>query len=638
MKSKLLKSRALLNSPLLLFRGSFVLFLIICVFLIGVLIKSDLERTKLDTAADFSSRVQHLETTIDQLEEMATILSQSLTFNFDFGGKFDIDEYLKESGSDYLIIDSKHENYRSGLVSLKPKSDIEAKRLELLIRTGSFLPHFLIVDELESISIFLDKPLAKLSYPFESEGAIEQLSKEYSSAIYKEIWNSHRKQNIVWRMININGQVKLSLSAGVLAPEKGLVGIIQFIFPRDIFDAQLFKASGPDSLVFLTDELKPFGLIATTQYEDGDESVGKKFDMQVGKAIPKKLQNLLEETNDWVNQSQGYFLLSVPISDTFRLVYLTDEDSFSLMESDKLLFGILFILFLALVGVTFERLIHRQLGIILFKDKELSEKNELLIETLKDLEKTQEELIHKEKIASLSDVVAGLAHQINTPLSIAVTAATYISDSLNSIYEKIESGMKKSQLINLLDSGVESTTLINNNLSKVSALIDSFKLLSIDESENKVTRFNVIEYTEAVISGLKFFLDQKNIEVQLSGDTSIRVNNYAMSYTQIIVQLVNNSVEHGIERAGLISVNVEKSEEKLGVNIEFSDNGIGICKQDIVRVFEPFFTSVKASKQVGLGLTIVHNLVHGQMSGEITVESDIGKGFKVRLFIPSLAD
>ena len=633
-----MKGKALLNSPLLLFRGSFVLFIIICTFLIGVLIKSDVERTKLDTAADFSSRVQHLETTIGQLEEMATILAQSLTFSFDFEGSFDIDKYLKSSGSEFLIIDSTHENYRSGLVSQKPKSAQEAKRLELLIRTGSFLPHFLIIEELESISIFLEKPLARLNYPFESENAIEELLKEQDNGYHQEIWDSHRKQNIVWRMIEINGQTKLSLSAGILAPESGLVGVIQFLFPRDIFDQQLFKASGPDSLVFLTDDMKPFGLIATTQYEDSDNSIGKKFDMQLGNPIPKRLQRLLEETNDWVNQSQGFFLLSVPISGTFRLVYLTDEDSFSFMGSDKLLLGILFIVFLILVGVTFERLIHRQLDIILSKDRQLSEKNKLLIETLQDLEKTQTELLHKEKIASLSDVVAGLAHQINTPLSIAVTAVTYMKDSLDSIYEKINTGMKKSELMNLLDSGVESTTLINNNLRKVSSLIDSFKLLSVDESENKVTCFNVKEYTEAVISGLRFFLDQKNIDVEILGEESIRVNNYAMSYTQIIVQLINNSVEHGIERTGLIQVKIGKAKEKVGVNIEFSDNGIGICKQDIIRVFEPFFTSVKASKQVGLGLTVVHNLVHGQMSGEIKVESDLGQGFKVLLFIPSLPE
>ena len=612
--------------------------MLVCSVLIYIAINTDVERIKLDTAAEFSSRVQHLETTIGQLETMATILSQSMAYTVTYYGhnpNGDILDYFEPQG-ELLSLKFIDEHYQSGLYTENPVNANQRKRLELLLKTGPYLPHFLHEEKIEKVAIYNHAPKAKLVYPNSNKESRIAFSKELKASYWQYFWEKHQNRNIYWKLIKVEDSYKLSLTVSVLDSVDGLVGLIQFIFSQDVFDQEIDPPSGPDSLVFLSEISSPPILIATTEYEKNEYSIGKTFNMQEGKELPKEIQALLQSLGDWVYQSDDYFVLSVPISGAFNLVYLTDAKGFSFLSSNLLQFSVLILIFLVFLGVFVDRLVFHNLTMLKQKDDSLTEKNRLLTTALSELEEAQQELIHKEKIVSLGNLVAGLAHQLNTPLSIVITAVTYIIESFNKFSSKLESGIRKSELKEFLQNGRESSLLISNNLAKATGLIDNFKLLASNESEDDISQFNVIEYTEAVLSGLRPTLDKRRIKSSINSSQDIHIYNYPVYYTQIIVQLVNNAVLHGLGYDGNIRIEIYKSNDLKGVMVDIIDDGKGIAQEDIDRIFEPFFTSKCVAEQMGLGLTIVHNLVSGKMSGAIKVSSDAGKGSCFSLYLPSL--
>lgn len=624
--------------PLIIFRVVYLLFLLICSALIAVAVKTDIERIKLDTAADFSSRVQQLDTTISHLEMMATILSQSMTYTVDYqdvSQKIDVLDYFN-LGDGLYSLKYISENYQSSIYSKAPKTEEQRNRLELLVKTGAYLPHFLQEERIEKIAVYNKFPLAKLVYPNERKASQRKFQRELADGYWEYFWQNHQQQNIFWKLIQVDKGYKLSLTVSILDPENGLVGLIQFIFSQDIFDQEIYQPSGPDSLVFLSEISDQGLLIATTKYGKDEDSIGKAFNMQEGKKLPLQMVQLLQSLDDWVYQSSEYYLLSVPISGVFNLVYLTDARSFSFLASSLVKSGAFIWGALALIGLFVDRLIYNNLTKLKQKDDVLTEKNQLLVSTLENLEEAQKELIQKEKIVSLGHVVAGLAHQLNTPLSIAITAVSYIQDSLKKFTVKLDKGIKKSELATLLEKGYESSMLIGHNLDKATDLVDNFKLLAEDESEDELNQFNVAEYTQAVLQGLKPALEKRRIKSHINAERDIKIFNYPMSYTQIIVQLLNNAVIHGVDKGGNITINIYRKAETSGAYIEVVDDGRGIDKEYIDKVFEPFFTSKCVAEQVGLGLTIVHNLVLGKMSGEIKVISEKNHGCCFSIYLPSL--
>ena len=615
-----------------------MLFFFVCAILIFVAIKTDVERIKLDTATDFSSRVQHLETTISHLENLATILSQSMTYTVAFqypNEDWDVINSF-EQNSELLALKFIDENYRSGVYSLPPQTAEQRERLKLLVKMGAYLPHFLYQEKIEKIAVYNHNPKATLVYPNNGNASQIEFQKQLNDHYWPYFWENHQNQNIFWKLIKVEDDYKLSLTVSILDSETGLVGLIQVLFTHDVFDQEIYQPSGPDSLVFLAETSTPSLLIATTEYDINEHSISKAFNMMEGEELPPEIMHLLNSTDDWVYQSDDYFLLSVPISGVFNLVYLTDASGFSLWSSSLVSFSAVVLLFLVVLGVAVDRMVYHNLTILKKQDDTLSDKNQLLTDTLKELEKTQQELIQKEKIASLGDVVAGLAHQLNTPLSIVNTAISYIRESQQLLLGKLETGLKKTELEEALTKGSISSELISNNIEKATALVEHFKLLADSGAEDDIIEFNVVEYTQAVLSGLKPSLEKRKIKFSIHAQQEIRIYNFAFSYTQIIVQLVNNAITHGVSHGGNITINIYRKEHSKGVYVDIEDDGKGIRREDIEKIFEPFFTSKCIAEQMGLGLTIVHNLVLGKMSGEINVSSELDQGCRFTLYFPNL--
>ncbi|MBF0274923.1 MAG: AAA family ATPase [Nitrospinae bacterium] len=287
------------------------------------------------------------------------------------------------------------------------------------------------------------------------------------------------------------------------------------------------------------------------------------------------------------------------------------------------------------------RILSSQAAISLENSKlyeEINEYNKTLEvkveERTKELKESQEKLIQSEKMASLGGLVAGVAHEINTPIGIGVTSASFFNDQAKLIKKAIEEdSLKKSELSKFIDISLQSSDLILNNLNRTANLVKSFKEVSADQSSFDKRKIFLGSYLEQILLSLKPELNKKKHSTEVICPEDIEVHTYPGALAQIITNLVMNSIKHGFENtiSGLITITILK--EKTGIILRYQDNGQGIPEENIKKIFEPFFTTKRNQGGTGLGLHIVFNIVTQKLLGEITCESIVGQGtiFTIKL-------
>jgi signal transduction histidine kinase len=254
------------------------------------------------------------------------------------------------------------------------------------------------------------------------------------------------------------------------------------------------------------------------------------------------------------------------------------------------------------------------------KDKELKE-------SYAKLQEMQAEIVQKEKMASLGSLVAGVAHEVNTPLGVSITYASVILDSCNKIRRSFESEeLTEEDLKEFLDGSIDACNMLMQNLENAARLIRGFKQISVDETSDQKREFDVKQYMEEIIRTLRPQLKKSVAIVELECPENIIVNSYAGSFAQIFSNLIQNSLLHAFEgkESGKITIKVIDKAERL--DIEYIDDGIGIDESVKDKVFEPFVTTKRARGGSGLGLSIVYNLITGSFGGSIRVESEKGCG------------
>lgn len=265
----------------------------------------------------------------------------------------------------------------------------------------------------------------------------------------------------------------------------------------------------------------------------------------------------------------------------------------------------------------------------------LKESNQELLSTLEKLHQFQAQLVENEKMASLGDMVAGIAHEINTPIGLGVTASSLMSDKLNEIKQAFEDKtLRSSQLKKFLTQGEENLGIVYRNLERAAKLISSFKKVAVDQSSAETRQFNVKELLEEVILTLKAKLDEKQVEVTIECAEQLIVEGKPGPISQILINLVLNSMIHGFEQQnnGHINISIMYLSQQLHVN--YQDDGIGIDENIKSRIFEPFTTTKRGSGGSGLGLHLVYNLVTQALNGHIDFESSIGEGTTFEITVP----
>ncbi len=272
---------------------------------------------------------------------------------------------------------------------------------------------------------------------------------------------------------------------------------------------------------------------------------------------------------------------------------------------------------------------------VLERTKELEQKNRELEEAISRLKETQRQLVESEKMAALGGLVAGVAHEINTPLGIGVTAASHLEILAKEFVKKYEEGkLKRSDFEKFLDNLKQSTSIILSNLNRAAELVRSFKQIAVDQSAGDKRRFNVKKYVEEILMSLKPKWKKTKHKVELECPDDLEIVSYPGAFSQIITNLIVNSLNHAFEKnqEGLIRLKFYKDGDDLV--FEYSDNGKGIPKDILPKIFEPFFTTKRSKGGSGLGLHILYNLVTQKLKGTVECESEKGKGTKFIIRVP----
>lgn len=256
-------------------------------------------------------------------------------------------------------------------------------------------------------------------------------------------------------------------------------------------------------------------------------------------------------------------------------------------------------------------------------------------QALTDLRQTQESLVQAERLASLGSLVAGVAHEINTPVGIALTSASVLKTATDEIQQAVATnGVKKSDIMRYLDTANESARLIMNNAYRAAHLIHSFKQIAVDQTSEARRPFGLHEYIEEIVSSLQPKLKKMPITLTLNCPTDIVLDSYPGAFAQVITNLTLNCVEHAFapDVPGVIDISARLDGDIVALDVK--DDGKGIAPEVLDRIFDPFFTTRRGQGGTGLGLNIVYNLIVKQFAGTITVQSTLGKGTHFTLRFP----
>jgi C4-dicarboxylate-specific signal transduction histidine kinase len=254
--------------------------------------------------------------------------------------------------------------------------------------------------------------------------------------------------------------------------------------------------------------------------------------------------------------------------------------------------------------------------------------------TLKNLRNTQSQLIESEKLASLGAMVAGVAHEINTPIGLCITTHSFIKDIFKDMTQRFENdSISKSNFTEFMTNMEECVDILSKNLERAAKLVKSFKHVSEDQAGEAARKFNLEEYLQEILSTLQPKLKMTQHLVTINCASHINLYGYPGALSQVMTNLVINSLLHGFENIveGTITIEVEHRNEQ--VEIRYADDGQGLTEEARVKIFEPFFTTKRGYGGTGLGMHLVYNLVNQTLQGSIQLQQ-ASKGCAFIITIP----
>ncbi len=266
----------------------------------------------------------------------------------------------------------------------------------------------------------------------------------------------------------------------------------------------------------------------------------------------------------------------------------------------------------------------------------LKEANNELIQTLEKLHQFQRQMVQNEKMASLGDMVAGVAHEVNTPIGLGVTASTMMLDRLSDMRKAFEDKtLKASSLSKFIVEGEENLNIIYRNLNRAAELISSFKQVAVDQSSENNRVFSFAKLMDEILMSMRPKLKKVNHLINVNCADNLVVESKAGPINQVMINLIMNSIIHGFEDVdkGQIDITIE-SINNTKICIEFKDNGKGIPEHLRKRIFDPFVTTKRGQGGSGLGMHLVYNLVTQALNGSISVLSEEGQGVQFRIIFP----
>jgi signal transduction histidine kinase len=260
-----------------------------------------------------------------------------------------------------------------------------------------------------------------------------------------------------------------------------------------------------------------------------------------------------------------------------------------------------------------------------------------LSDVLQTLQQAQATLITSEKMASLGALVAGIAHELNTPIGNSLLTATALNDMVTDFERQLieAGGVRRSTLDAHLRDAKLACSIIAGSLRRAADLINSFKQVAVDQTSDQRRSFNLCSVLHDALATYAAQLRRANCEVKVDMPESVKCTSYPGSVGQVLSNLINNAMLHAFEgrERGQITISIRELEGDM-VELRFRDDGVGMSSKTLHQIYDPFFTTKMGQGGSGLGMNIVYNIVTGVLRGTIHIESEPGHGTLIVLTLP----
>lgn len=269
-------------------------------------------------------------------------------------------------------------------------------------------------------------------------------------------------------------------------------------------------------------------------------------------------------------------------------------------------------------------------------EDQVSDRTKHLSETVDRLQLAQERLVQSEKLASLGRLVAGIAHEVNTPVGTALTTATHLAQQVELAEESMAAGtLTRRQLSDFLAEVKEASSLLTSTVERTAAVVQSFKQVVTERTDDRRRRLDLADLIAELRPAMEVRTDAPHITLTVQARPGLILETYGGAVTQVLGQLLSNCMDHAFPDKQKGNIRVAARQDGDGwIELVVEDDGVGIAPDIQDHLFEPFTTTGRAEGRTGLGLHMVYTLVAGPLAGTITVTGRPGGGTIARVRMP----
>ena len=248
--------------------------------------------------------------------------------------------------------------------------------------------------------------------------------------------------------------------------------------------------------------------------------------------------------------------------------------------------------------------------------------------------RNRKRLLEAEKMASLGILVAGVAHEINTPLGVSLAAASTLQEHSRHLAEHFAAhSMTQSELTQYLETASTGTDLLRQNLERIGGLIDAFRQVAVHGNTPRATKLRLKDCLDDVIRSLGDRLPADRVAIRIDCDPTLEIDSVVGDWASIFINLIGNSLKHGFRNAAHGAIDIAISRHARALKVDYRDDGAGMDATALARIFDPFFTT-DLQQGMGLGMHLVYNLITHRMGGSILCDSRPGQGVRFIIEIP----